>query len=292
MFQKVKAKVRHFLLFILNLLILIKYKYCFLKTCLNMFQAKLKSMKVIIVEINKHCCLLAQSYQHLFAAVVDTPRKLGPCSLPNFFLYHRRESKINENIFIEGRTPHHVFRLNVSVNELNLMQRGQVLEILLMTEGLFSQILALFHCKLNAVTVHENVEAKIGFNVRTTLQLGRYFHKKELSDGIVPRGKGLNWQTFDYDVFASEVVSIELCESSSRKDISMLSVCMLYIEDGDVTVEVPPQCIYSHHFLVKGGMSHEDTQLPHCIVLFKILLWIFCLKLFLFVLCQSIYISS
>ena len=123
-----------------------------------------------------------EEFCHLLAAKIWTPLKVCFSRLPQFFLDKPRQTEVDEDWLLIGRTEHDVLWLYVLVHQLQPVQDGQVLVDDLLTEILTTQLLACFQGEIDTVLIYEEIKAKTFVDLGAALQDGGHPQYKPLLD--------------------------------------------------------------------------------------------------------------
>lgn len=118
---------------------------------------------VHIVEVQIDVIVRSQSFLHLRGGVLVSPDVAQESLFTQFLLDELAESKVQEDPLLEMRTVSDVVGLDVQVDQVDLVHgqqsRFEIDVSLALLEGLVG--LAVLHAVLDAVSIHENVKAKL-----------------------------------------------------------------------------------------------------------------------------------
>ena len=114
-------------------------------------------LHVVHVKIHQSLFLLDEQFLHFFSTVLVSSLELRQSGFPDLFLHHLRNPEVQKHILTVTHTEHHIGRLDVRVDDVELVHREQVF-LQVCFSSLSPDWLADLHFELHAVLEQDEVE--------------------------------------------------------------------------------------------------------------------------------------
>ena len=172
------------------------------------------SKKIVIVKINVTFGSFYQQSFHFRIWMFECTTETCVCFLTRFLFHNCGKTEINEDILLQGRTPHDVFWFHISMHNTERMHEWKW--VIQSVEWIWLSSFAYFHCKDNRILKHQQIESK------HIAELGTHTECKEKLYHANFNDRGLNYFDIFFwirivfsidiqvDVFDSYIFSIEI----------------------------------------------------------------------------------
>jgi hypothetical protein len=175
-----------------------------------------------------------KAFGHVRTTEVDAAVESGARLLAEVFGDEARQAEVDEDRLAVPGAQHDVLGLDVHVHQAQPMHQGQALLEQSQIRGHREDAAAHFHGKLDAVAVHEYVEAEVRLYFGSDLCEGGDFEYEPLFDGVGPHLSLIDFYTFDSEGAVENDCFVGDTKFSFSNIMSMFDVLSDDVEDVNI----------------------------------------------------------